>query len=101
VLKERKFDETAVEDLVVLKDRMALTNAEVAAALNERCLRIEKKFGNLMLSTDGAAPPHAPHARARARQARLRHLRHAAAACWPRPACSAAFARAVHRCAPE
>jgi hypothetical protein len=54
VLKERKFDDTAVEDLIVLKNRMSLSNEEVAAALYERCIRIEKKFGNLMLQTDGA-----------------------------------------------
>ena len=53
VMRERKFDDTTVEDLIVLKDKMALNNAEVAAALYERALRTEKKYGNLMLSTSG------------------------------------------------
>ena len=54
LLKERQFDGTAVEDLVALKEAMRLSSTEVAAALQERCLRIEKKYGNLMLSTEGA-----------------------------------------------
>ena len=54
MLRERKFDDEAVEDLAILKGVMQLSNDDVAAALRERCIRIEKKFGNLMLQTEGA-----------------------------------------------
>jgi hypothetical protein len=54
VLKDRKFDQAAVDDLVHLKQVMSLSNEDVAEALRERCVRIEKKFGNLMLSPEGA-----------------------------------------------
>jgi hypothetical protein len=54
VLKDRKFDQAAVDDLIHLKSVMALSNEDVAEALKERCIRIEKKFGNLMLSPEGA-----------------------------------------------
>lgn len=56
VLKDRKFDQAAVDDLVHLKQVMALSNEDVAEALRERCIRIEKKFGNLMLSPEGVCP---------------------------------------------
>jgi hypothetical protein len=56
VLRERKFDDTAIEDLVCLKEAMHLANDDVACALLERCVRIEKKYGNLMLQTEGV--PH-------------------------------------------
>ena len=35
---------------------MKLGNEELAEALYERCVRIERKFGNLMLQTEGAPP---------------------------------------------
>lgn len=53
MLKDRKFDQAAVDDLLHLKQVMALENDDVAEALRERCVRIEKKFGNLMLSPEG------------------------------------------------
>eukprot|EP00892_Ulva_mutabilis_P005184 jgi/Ulvmu1/3037/UM015_0077.1 len=53
ILKDRKFDQAAVDDLVHLKDGLKLPNDHVAEALKERCVRIEKKFGNLMLNSDG------------------------------------------------
>lgn len=55
VLKDRKFDQAAVDDLVHLKNALNLPNESVAEALKERCVRIEKKFGNLMLNPDGAS----------------------------------------------
>ena len=48
MLKDRKFDQAAVDDLVHLKQVMALSNEDVAEALRERCVRIEKKYGNLL-----------------------------------------------------
>lgn len=53
MLKDRKFDQAAVDDLVHLKNALNLPNEQVAEALKERCVRIEKKFGNLMLNPDG------------------------------------------------
>lgn len=53
VLKDRSFDEAAVADLVHLKQELALSNEEVTEALLERCKRIEKKFGNLILPPGG------------------------------------------------
>lgn len=35
---------------------MKLSNDDMTEALKERCVRIEKKFGNLMLSPEGEAP---------------------------------------------
>lgn len=55
MLKDRKFDQAAVDDLVHLKQVMALSNEDVAEALRERCVRIEKKYGNLMLNPEGAS----------------------------------------------
>lgn len=37
-----------------LRHALKLPNDQVAEALKERCVRIEKKFGNLMLNPDGA-----------------------------------------------
>ena len=53
VWQDRKFDQAAVDDLVHLKRVMALSNEDVSEALRERCVRIEKKFGNLMLNPEG------------------------------------------------
>lgn len=56
MLRDRKFDDVAVADLAFLRDRMKLPNEQLAEALYERCVRIERKYGNLMLQTDGAPP---------------------------------------------
>lgn len=56
MLKDRKFDQAAVDDLAHLKQELALSNDDVAEALCERCLRIEKKFGNLVIPPEGAVP---------------------------------------------
>eukprot|EP01025_Chloroclados_australasicus_P046564 TRINITY_DN5133_c1_g1_i6.p1 TRINITY_DN5133_c1_g1~~TRINITY_DN5133_c1_g1_i6.p1 ORF type:complete len:379 (-),score=31.16 TRINITY_DN5133_c1_g1_i6:212-1348(-) len=53
VLRERKFDQEALDDLIYLKNKLRLTNEQVAQALRARCERIEKKYGNLMLNTEG------------------------------------------------
>ena len=54
VLKDRNFDEAAVADLAHLKQELQLSSDDVAEALRERCKRIEKKFGNLILPSGGA-----------------------------------------------
>ena len=59
MLRERKFDDVAVGDLTALRRKMNLNNDEVAEALRERCIRIEKKYGNLMLQPEGACS-HCP-----------------------------------------
>lgn len=53
LLRERKFDQSAVDDLICLKDSLKLTEADVAAALKERAQRIYDKYGSLMLNTEG------------------------------------------------
>lgn len=53
ILRDRKFDQEAVDDLLHLKQVMGLTDDDVAEALKERSQRIERKYGNLMLQLDG------------------------------------------------
>jgi hypothetical protein len=60
VLRERKFDEVAVTDLMTLRDRMRLNNEELAEAMYERCVRTERTYGNLMLQTEGAHSSSTP-----------------------------------------
>lgn len=56
LLRERKFDQEAVEDLIVLKSALGLNDAQVAEALNERAKRVYDKYGNVMLDTTGMSP---------------------------------------------
>jgi hypothetical protein len=58
VLKERTFDEAALRDLLHLKEGLALGSEDVAAALLERCKRIEQKYGNLVLPETGTPLKH-------------------------------------------
>ena len=58
VLKDRNFDESAVADLAHLKQELQLSSDDVAEVFRERCKRIEKKFGNLILPAGGARSPH-------------------------------------------
>eukprot|EP00884_Botryococcus_braunii_P015534 jgi/Botrbrau1/2664/Bobra.0203s0013.2 len=53
LLRERAFDEAAVEDMLALRSALSLTNVEVADALRERAQRIYDKYGNVMLDVDG------------------------------------------------
>lgn len=53
LLRERSFDQEAVDDLVALKAALGLKDEEVAAALKERAERIYDKYGNVMLETEG------------------------------------------------
>ncbi|GMH34080.1 hypothetical protein BSKO_01914 [Bryopsis sp. KO-2023] len=53
LLRERSFDQEAVDDLVHLKNAMDMGDEEVSAALNERAQRIYDKYGTLMLNTQG------------------------------------------------
>ncbi|GFR52958.1 hypothetical protein Agub_g15631 [Astrephomene gubernaculifera] len=53
LLRERKFDVGAVEDLVALKNGLGLTDADAGEALRERSARIYDKYGTLMLNTEG------------------------------------------------
>eukprot|EP00210_Caulerpa_lentillifera_P001951 g1872.t1 len=53
LLRERKFDQTAVDDLICLKKSLQLTEEDVATALKERAQRIYEKYGTLMLNTAG------------------------------------------------
>lgn len=49
LLRERKFDQTAVDDLICLKQSLELSEEDVATALKERAQRIYEKYGTLML----------------------------------------------------
>ena len=49
VLRERKFDQSAVDDLIALKTSLQLSESDVATALKERAQRIYEKYGSLML----------------------------------------------------
>ena len=49
VLRERKFDQSAVDDLVALKTSLQLSESDVATALKERAQRVYEKYGSLML----------------------------------------------------
>ncbi|GIL93335.1 hypothetical protein Vretifemale_20745 [Volvox reticuliferus] len=53
LLRERKFDQGAVEDLVAIKVGLGLTDADAGEALRERATRIYDKYGTLMLNTEG------------------------------------------------
>jgi hypothetical protein len=53
LLRERKFDQDAIDDLVALKSILDLTDTDVAEALKERAKRVYEKFGNVMLDTTG------------------------------------------------
>jgi hypothetical protein len=53
VLRERKFDAAAVDDLAALKRAAGLSDADVAEALRERASRVYAKFGSLMVNTSG------------------------------------------------
>ena len=56
LLRERKFDEQAVDDLTILKSALGLNDAQVAEALKERANRVYDKYGNVMLDTSGMSP---------------------------------------------
>ncbi|KAF6265236.1 hypothetical protein COO60DRAFT_1623915 [Scenedesmus sp. NREL 46B-D3] len=53
LLRERQFDVAAVEDMVLLKSVLGLSDQQVAEALQERAQRIYDKYGTLMLNVDG------------------------------------------------
>ncbi|GLI66403.1 hypothetical protein VaNZ11_010164 [Volvox africanus] len=53
LLRERKFDQGAVEDVVTIKVGLGLTDADAGEALRERATRIYDKYGTLMLNTEG------------------------------------------------
>lgn len=53
LLRERKFDQAAVDDMVALKVAAGLSDTDVATALAERAQRIYDKYGTLMLNTEG------------------------------------------------
>ncbi|KAK9812867.1 hypothetical protein WJX72_004910 [[Myrmecia] bisecta] len=53
VLRERKFDQEVVDDLVYLKAALGLKDEQVAEALKERAQRIYDKYGNVMLDVEG------------------------------------------------
>lgn len=56
LLRERKFDQDAVADMVTLKGALGLSDVDVAAALTERAKRVYEKYGNVMLDTTGMSP---------------------------------------------
>ncbi|MEW5317099.1 MAG: hypothetical protein WDW38_008427 [Sanguina aurantia] len=53
MLRERKFDQAAVDDMAHLKAMLSLTDAETAEAIRERAQRVYDKYGTLMLNTEG------------------------------------------------
>lgn len=53
LLRERSFDQEAIDDLIALKQAAGLDDAAVAEAVKERAQRIYEKFGNVMLETEG------------------------------------------------
>ncbi|KAK9819193.1 hypothetical protein WJX74_001239 [Apatococcus lobatus] len=53
LLRERKFDQEAVADMVHLRNALGLKDEQVAEAIKERGDRIFAKFGNVMLETKG------------------------------------------------
>lgn len=53
VLRERKFDPLALQDMLHLKQALGLSQEQVASALRERSDRIYKKYGIVMLETEG------------------------------------------------
>ncbi|KAG1681170.1 hypothetical protein FOA52_015613 [Chlamydomonas sp. UWO 241] len=52
-LRERKFNQDAVDDIVALKVAAALNDEQVAEALGERAQRIYDEYGTLMVNTEG------------------------------------------------
>ncbi|KAL0027862.1 hypothetical protein WJX77_011371 [Trebouxia sp. C0004] len=53
LLRERKFDTEAVNDVVQLKSSLQLSDEEVSEAIQERAKRIYDKYGNVMLEVKG------------------------------------------------
>lgn len=53
LLRERKFDNDAVADVIALKNILGLTEKQTAEALTERAIRVHKKYGSVMLDTSG------------------------------------------------
>mmetsp|Transcript_20969 Transcript_20969/g.63126 ORF Transcript_20969/g.63126 Transcript_20969/m.63126 type:complete len:388 (+) Transcript_20969:212-1375(+) len=53
LLRERTFDPAAVQDTLHLKQALSLSDQQVADAIKERSERIYKKYGNVMLETEG------------------------------------------------
>lgn len=56
LLRERKFDNDALADVIELKTCLKLSDEEVAEALKERASRIFEKYGTVMLDTSGMSP---------------------------------------------
>ncbi|WPT14468.1 hypothetical protein PSENEW3_00000598 [Picochlorum sp. SENEW3] len=56
LLRERKFDNDALADVIELKACLKLSDEEVAEALKERASRIFEKYGTVMLDTSGMSP---------------------------------------------
>lgn len=53
LLRERKFDQEAVSDVLALKDALMLSDEDVAEALEERANRVYVKYGSLVMNTEG------------------------------------------------
>ncbi|KAK9812144.1 hypothetical protein WJX73_000090 [Symbiochloris irregularis] len=53
LLRERAFDQAAVDDLVLLKGMLQLSEEQIAAALRERAQRVYDRYGNVMLEVKG------------------------------------------------
>lgn len=56
LLRERKFDNDALADVIALKKALGLSDKDVSEALNERASRIFEKYGTVMLDTSGMSP---------------------------------------------
>lgn len=56
LLRERSFDQEAVDDAIALKTGLGLNDDQVAEALRERANRVYEKYGNVMLDTTGMSP---------------------------------------------
>lgn len=56
LLRERKFDNDALADVIALKNALSLSEKDVSEALNERASRIFEKYGTVMLDTSGMSP---------------------------------------------
>ncbi|KAI8109316.1 hypothetical protein M9435_005727 [Picochlorum sp. BPE23] len=56
LLRERKFDNDALADVIELKACLKLSDEEVTEALKERASRIFEKYGTVMLDTSGMSP---------------------------------------------
>ena len=53
LLRERKFDQEAVDDVIALKGALKLSDVQVAEALRERANRVYDKYGAVMLDSSG------------------------------------------------